>query len=444
MDTVLITVDALRPDHLSQYGYHRDTMPILEEFLEEGGTLFENAFSNGTHTGISLPSMLSSRYLGDEPAKSGPTLPSSLPDDVTCIGVHSNTYFATRIDRPVGFDEFEDFGVAESDEERVRSPTQRAFRQVMDQVRPTVERLGVRDIAERVQKTIFPAHLIHESTSYETAAETTDRALELVDGVDGDMFLWVHYMDPHRPFCMHIDDPAYSDPVSQDEVHSLMARAGITPQKITDEEREQLIDLYDSEIRYTSMHVRRLVDGLRERGRWKNSQVVFTADHGEEFSEHGEYFHRNRPYDELIRVPLVARGPQADGGRESSQRELLDIAPTICGEYDTAVPDEFLGENLFTGEDRRVVATGSFKDAAPVVAARWGGWKYIEVGDKTELYDLTADAGELENIAVNHPDRVSAYSETVPRRLRKEGHSAVPTDVDNDVSERLADLGYLD
>lgn len=445
MDTVLITVDALRADHLSQYGYHRDTMPVLDRFLDGDGTLFENAFSNGTHTGISLPSMLTSRYLADEPAKSGPTIPSSLPDHVTCVGVHSNTYFATRIGRPIGFDRFEDFGVAESDEEeRARSPMQQVFRQAMDQIRPTVERLGVRDIAERIQTTLFPPHLIHESTAYETAAETTDRALELVEDVDGDLFLWVHYMDPHRPFCMHIDDPAYSKPVSQDEVHSLMSRAGITPKKISERERELLVDLYDSEIRYTSTHVDRLIEGLREQGRWDGAQVVFTADHGEEFGEHGEYFHRNRPYDELVHVPLVVRGPQTDGGRMSEQRELLDIAPTVCNAYETRIPDGFLGDNLFAGENRHVLSTGSFKDSDPVVAARWNGWKYIEVGDETELYDLTADVDELENIAREYPDRASEYAQAVPHRLRQHDHSDVPTDVEDDVSERLADLGYLD
>jgi hypothetical protein len=253
MNTILITVDALRADHLGQYGYERNTMPVLDELLE-GGTLFESAYANGTHTGISLPSVLTSRYLADNPAADGPTVATAVPSELTAIGVHSNTYFAARIGPPAGFDEFEDFGVGETEEEEAtRSIQHRAFRRVMDTVRPTVERLGIREAAERVQRKVFPSGLIHESTAYETATRTTDRALELVDDTDGDVFLWVHYMDPHRPFCMHVDDPAFTDEgLSDDEIHQLMSKAGIKPESVTPSERSLLVDLYDSELRYTS------------------------------------------------------------------------------------------------------------------------------------------------------------------------------------------------
>jgi len=446
MDTILITVDALRADHLSQYGYHRETMPILDDLLAEDADRYEQAFSNGTHTGISLPSMLTSRYLGDRPATEGPTIADALVDGVTTVGVHSNTYFATRVGRPSGFDLFEDFDVTGSDEEEaVRSAPHRVFRRTMDTVRPAVERLGVRDLAEQIQRTIFPSRLIHESTAYETGKRTTDRALEMAAEVDGDLFLWVHYMDPHRPFCMHIDDPAYSDEnLSSDEIHDLMSHAGINPGSLSGSNRELIRDLYDSELRYTSEQIQRLVDGLREQNRWEDAQVIFTADHGEEFGEHGYYFHRNRPYDELIHVPLLVRGPETSGESVADQRELLDVSPTICEAHNVEPPAEFLGETLLAGDPRRVVATGSFTDSKPVVAGRWEGWKYIEAGEERELYDLNTDPAETSNVADHHGDRVQVFRNEIPTRLRKEDHSAVPTDTDQAVEDRLADLGYLE
>ncbi|SEA38107.1 Arylsulfatase A [Haloplanus vescus] len=446
MDTILITVDALRADHLGQYGYHRETMPILDDLLAEDANRYEQAFSNGTHTGISLPSMLTSRYLGDRPAMEGPTVADALPDGVTTVGVHSNTYFATRVGRPSGFDHFEDFDVTGSDEEEaVRSISHRVFRRTMDTVRPAVERLGVRDFAERIQRTIFPSRLIHESTAYETGERTTDRALEMAAEVDGDLFLWVHYMDPHRPFCMHIDDPAYSDKdLSSDEIHDLMSRTGVSPKSLSESDRELLRDLYDSELRYTSEQIRRLTDGLREQDRWEESQVIFTADHGEEFGEHGYYFHRNRPYDELIHVPLLVRGPETTGESVADQRELLDISPTICEAHNVEPPAEFLGQPLGEGSSRRVVATGSFSDTEPVVAGRWEGWKYIEAGEERELYDLDADPDEMSNVVDRYGDRVRAFRKEIPDRLREEDHSTVPTDTDQAVEDRLADLGYLE
>lgn len=446
MDTILITVDALRADHLSQYGYERETMPVLDDIFEENTAVFESAFSNGTHTGISLPSMLTSRYLGDRPATEGPTVATALPDTVTTVGIHSNTYFAARIGRPVGFDLFEDFDVAtSSEEEDVRSTPHRMFRKTMDLVRPTVERLGIRDVAESVQRAVFPSSLIHESTAYETAERTTDRALELISDVEGDIFLWVHYMDPHRPFCMHIDDPAFSnETLSDDDIHTLMSRAGIEPQNVSDEDRELLIDLYDSELRYTSSEISRLIDGLQDHGHWENSQVVFTADHGEEFGEHGYYFHRNRPYDELIHVPLLVRHSDQSESRVTEQRELLDIAPTICEFYGDSTPDQFIGRNLFESGNRHVVATGSFRDSVPVIGARWDGWKFITAGAEKELYNLDEDPTETENIAGESPEQVSMFEKKIPERLYNEDHSAVPTNTSEDVSQRLEDLGYLE
>lgn len=446
MNTILITVDALRADHLSQYGYHRNTMPVLDELFESNSTRYDQAFSNGTHTGISLPSMLTSRYLADKPAKEGPTVADSLPDNVTSIGVHSNTYFATRIGRPSGFDVFEDFGLMDGgDTEEVRSISHRAFRKTMDVVRPGVERLGIRDLAESVQQTVFPSRLIHESTAYETAERTTDRALELAGNVEDDLFLWVHYMDPHRPFCMHLDDPSYSDDdLSDSEIHDLMSRAGVNPDTISESEKSLLRDLYDSELRHTSKQIERLVDGLREQAQWDDSQVIFTADHGEEFGEHGHYFHRNRPYDELIHVPLFIRDPSTTVSEISEQRELLDISPTICKAHGVESPPGFLGKPLDEDGERHVVTTGSFNDSIPVVAGRWDGWKYIGAGDEIELYDLIEDPSETDNVANSHEERIEIFRNTIPDRLYEEDHSAVPTDTDEEVEERLADLGYLE
>jgi arylsulfatase A-like enzyme len=445
MDTILITVDALRADHLSQYGYERETMPVLDDFFAEDTTRFENAFANGTHTGISLPSMLTSRYLGDQPAMNGPTVASALPDNVTTIGLHSNTYFSARIGEPSGFDIFDDFNVGVSEErEATRSPAHRLFRKTMDAIRPTVERFGLREKAETIQRAIFPAHIIHESTAYETAERTTDRALELVDKVEGDLFFWVHYMDPHRPFGMHIDELEYVDKcLNSDEIHELMSKAGINPEKITDEERQLLIDLYDSELRYTSREIRRLIDGLRERGRWTETNVIFTADHGEEFGEHGYYYHRNRPYDELLHVPMFVKRPGTTG-TVLGQRVLLDVAPTICDWYDVPQPSEFAGETLSKGDSRRVIATGSFIDRLPVVAGRWDDWKYIEVGDDRELYDLATDPNEHENLADKESNRADTFHNAIPKRLMRGDHSIVPTDTSDEVSDRLEDLGYLE
>ena len=458
MSSLLVTVDALRASHLAQYGYHRDTFPVLSDLVADGGVHFTQAFANGTNTGVSLPAMLTSRYVGDRALAAGPTVASALPDDVATGAVHSNTYFGSKAPSVEGFDSFFDFGVSATDESDQGPLYKRAFRRSMDYVRPVVTRLGVRELAERVQERVFPASLIHEFTVYENAERTTDRALSWVDTVDGDFFLWAHYMDPHRPYGIDLDDPAYADPADESEIRELMATAGISPDRVTDAQHRRIVDLYDSDVRYTSAHLSRLFDGLRERDLWEDLSVILTADHGEEFRDHGYYYHRNRPYDELLHVPLAVRAGAGEGGGALSlgddateravdeTRELLDIAPTVCAFHGVDPPDEFEGRPLFDGGPRRVFATGSFVDEGRVVGARYDGWKYIAHADAEELYDLTSDPGEGRNVAADHPDRCAAYRESVPARLFDEAAGGVPdrADVDGDVERRLEELGYLD
>jgi arylsulfatase A-like enzyme len=449
MSTILVTVDALRADHLGQYGYSRETMPVLDDLLDEGATTFTAAYANGTYTGISLPSILTSRYRGDEYVRSGPTVASALPDDVATAAIHSNTFFASKFDDVHGTDTYEDFYGESAHGEDV-SAANRLSRRVFDAVRPMVQRAGLMDLARTIQEAVLPASLIHEVAIYESAETTTDRALEWLAGVDGDFFLWVHYMEPHRPYGVNVDDPAFGEALDRSSILDLMAEAGINPDRITDEQRRRLVDLYDSDLVYTSEHVARLFDWLRAEGRWNDTDVILTADHGEEFGEHGYYFHRNRPYDELLHVPLVVKSDRGDGGTIDEQRELLDVAPTICASHGVDPPATFLGRDLFESGPRDVVATGSFRDDGPVVASRGDGWKYIHVGGDgggEELYDLAADPGERRNVAADNPDvaevRRGAISEDL---FHGDGASGVPDaeDVSDDVEQRLEGLGYLE
>jgi arylsulfatase A-like enzyme len=453
MSSLLVTVDALRASHLAQYGYDRDTFPVLDELLDAGGTHFRATFANGTNTKISLPSILCSQYIAHDAIQKGPTVASALPESVSTAGIHSNTYFGGVGTDVPGFDTFEDFGVSGTDSASRGPPHKRLFRWSMDVVRPVVESLGVRSVAEQIQQKIFPASMIHEFSVYEDAETTTDRALAWLENVDGEFFLWVHYMDPHRPYGMDLDDPVYTHPADETEIADLMSTAGVRPDSLTDEQRRRIIDLYDSDVRYTSTHVGRLFDWLRDRGLWEDLDVILTADHGEEFGDHGSYFHRNRPYDELIHVPLAIKcrnGRHSDNDSLSTvdeQRELLDVAPTVCLFQGVSPPSAFEGEPLFGGDTRTVFATGSFNDDGQVVAVRDIDWKYIDlVGGPKELYELSADPEERENLAEENPEHCDRLRDIIPRHLFNSRPAGRPNadDVDEDVAQRLEELGYME
>lgn len=445
MKTVLLTVDALRADHLSQYGYDRDTMPVVDRILRDG-TQFEAAFANGTNTGVSLPSLLASRYFGADGARNGPNVATVLAEGgVTTAGFHSNTLFANRVDTVAGFDHYEDFNVADSTGETEDAIHERVYRAFVDTLRPVVERLGVRNYAERMQEFVFPTSLIHDFTVYVDAERLTEEVLSWVeDHTDEDFFLWIHYMDPHRPYGIDVADPEYGALADRDEIRSLMSKAGIRPDEVTPAERERIIDLYDSDVRYTSEHISCLVDGFEELDIWGETGLVFTADHGEEFGDHGYYYHRNRPYDELIHVPLVIKPPESsEGSPVTDQRELLDVAPTICDWHGVASDAGFQGRHLFGGGSREVVATGSFVEDGPVVAGRWDGWKYIHVdGVGTELYWLSDDPEEIVEVSDDNPDIVDDFERSIPDAVYQ-GESVSVYAADEVVRERLSELGYV-
>lgn len=179
MKTVLLTVDALRVDHLGQYGYDRDTMPVVDRLIDNG-TRFDSAFANGTNTGVSLPSLLASQYFGRDATRDGPNVATAIRDDgVTTAGFHSNALFANAVGDVAGFETYDDFDVAgESEAKNTETIVERAYNGLVDTLRPITERLGVREYAESVQEAIFPTTLVHEFTVYVNAAQLTDEVIE--------------------------------------------------------------------------------------------------------------------------------------------------------------------------------------------------------------------------------------------------------------------------
>jgi arylsulfatase A-like enzyme len=261
-------------------------------------------------------------------------------------------------------------------------------------------------------------------------------------------------MDPHEPYgyfdSIHAE-PFHDRPVEELDparIEEIAKRARQDPTSISERERRLLIDLYDGYIRFFDDELGRLFDALRERGIYDETQIVVTADHGEEFGEHGMYYHHNKPYDELIHVPLVVKSPVVEADTRSDQVRHVDIAPTVArghGLGGEAFDGLSLGNNV---GDRPVVALGT---ARPFAALRHPAWKVIHHDEEpTELYDLEANPEEQENVAPGHPDRVSQLHEELVGYLEwsdGEGdvsRSAALEDEDEEVREHLSDLGYLE
>ncbi|ELZ94781.1 arylsulfatase [Haloferax mucosum ATCC BAA-1512] len=455
MNTLLVTVDSLRADHLAQYGYDRDTMPALDR-LAETGTVFENAFSNGPYTRISVPSFQTSHHLAYEAMDEFPTIASilSTESDTTTAVVGTQTGIGL-VDGDFRFDETIDLG---RDSYHETATSERSLTEKLrDQInRPAtkISKYLQRRENERLYNALrTPYNVLFEDggfqyLGYTSAERVTDRALSwLESNADSDFFLWVHYMEAHRPYGVHDDDPAYLDsPLDEDRIKALMKKAGLRPDEITDRERQLLIDLYDSDVRYCSRHLDRLFDGLESRGLWSDCNILFSSDHGEEFREHGAFFHRNYPYDELTHVPLLVKTPTVDTpARISEPRELLDLAPTITSFHlPESVTPEFEGTHLFTGDARTVFSLGQPNEIAPAVAVRTDEWKLITSNSVDQLYDLTADPAEARNVIDDNPDVAAELRDRIPEHLVTRDVNPPRAPKDDVDREQLEALGYME
>jgi arylsulfatase A-like enzyme len=215
------------------------------------------------------------------------------------------------------------------------------------------------------------------------AEEMTDRVLREVDRTlernEPSTLFWVHYFDVHEPY-------------------------DATTLGTSDSDR------YDSEILATDAAIGRLVREAEARLK-KPLIVVITADHGEEFHDHGGVYHGSSLYEEQVRVPLILIAPQLPAARIAAPVESVDIAPTLLGLLGVDVPASMRGHDL------RALALGGDSDRGPVFSAvihkkMVVRWPYKLIADLRfglyELYDLEHDPRERDNRADRDPQRLDS------------------------------------
>lgn len=452
MNTILVTVDALRADHLGQYGYTRNTMPVLDRLIEDG-IMFSNGFANGPYTRISIPSIHSSARLGHSRLDSLPTISSEFSDaGLTTASVGTRTGFKSA-EGALHFDQYVTLGRDDYHEE---SGPERIHQQIANRfitsARSTLDNHpSAYQFAEGVYNTLpgtSPGATFNYK-GYTGAEDVTDAAIDWVsDHAGEDFFLWLHYMEGHRPYGPHEINPEYTSGVSHDRIRTLMKKAGTRPEEVTVAEQRKMIDLYDSDLRYCSKHIERLLDNIEELNLQSQTNVLFTSDHGEEFYEHEMFYHRNLPHDELLHVPLIVKPSEGSdsSGPIEGQRELIDVAPTILDFHDIPLPNSFEGEPLLSGSSRDVIATGSQSHDTPVVALQKDRYKYIYTPDNEFLFDLDSDPEERVNLASEQSALRQEYRSAIPEMFFQEAmtHEEL-RDPENEVDrERLEALGYLD
>lgn len=420
-DIVLVTIDSLRADSVGFLDDSAPSTPTMDTVAAES-TLATAATTPSSHTRASVPAILTSRYAHnfftnflDDTAF--PTVAERLADvGYDTAAFHSNPLLSRHFGYDRGFDTFSD-GLRFVENTRLPETATRLYSKAIRLLRR------------------FP---------YQPAETITEHAVDwLSERGDAPMFLWVHYMDPHGPYALD-RDRGYRDKFRSER---LWRKAVTEPDAVTESERRRLRDAYDAEVEHTDRHLSLLFDAID--AHTDDATVVLTGDHGEEFREHGTFSHHPKLYEEVTRVPFVLDTP-----REVTPPDpisLLDTVPTLLAGVDgVAVPDSLAGVDLAANPSRECVITETNPDDGEVmVGVRSATHKYVAHADDRELYDLTTDPGERENLAGTGQDAEAELRGELASHLDR--HDVVGGDklaataegMNSEMQGRLEDLGYL-
>lgn len=415
---VLVSLDTVRADHLSAYGYARETSPFLED-LGRRCVVFDRAIAQSASTVPSHRAMMASRYAWHVRPED-PYLAERLAAEGYATAAFTGS---GGVSAELGFSR----GFASWFE---ATHHQRTF----DEVLPRIERW----------------------------LATRDRSVPT--------FLFVHSYDPHHPYdppepYASMFFPEYQGPVTGPGTHQLLSKLARVPPNhdyrgyipLTAADREKIVALYDGQLRYVDDRLRDLFALLERDGLLRESIVFVTSDHGEEFWEHGGVLHSHTVHQELLHVPFVACAPREMAWRPRRERQIVrhvDLVPTVLDfvrTANTAVPMGVQGVSL-----RPVLERGEKLGLPGVAELNWfktiqdERWKLMvdQRDRRLLLYDLERDPLEQEDLFPREPHLALGLYRRLAAELGQGMNETVSAlneaEVDSlRLREQLRALGYI-
>jgi len=477
---LLITIDSLRADHLSLYGYRRETTPYLEKLASEGA-YFENAIAPSNWTGASIASILTGlyptchgftnqRYYLDANVESLATILQRNGYFTCCFS--NNIYITPETGMSQGFADYFYHGEKRNDNFGKNEQKQKT------KLASTVsKRLPLR--ARSLLKDIYDTFNRRRALTRDKGAFQTEQALfKWLAKRDKTIpfFAFIHYQEPHsiyfppRPYRKRFFDGSWLEESKYQEFDHIGFFAGKV--QFTEQQLDRYKRLYDGEIAYLDWRLGRLFDYLRRHALLDHTIVIVTADHGECMGEKGFLWHALCLYDPLIRVPLIIRYPEwfSKANRLSQLVQTNDLVPSLLEGLGIAwaYKNENQGISFLNGVPRESALTEAdnpekmigrwlsrrkdlteqefanfFKDAR---SHRTQTEKLIWASDGWhEFYDLAADPKEEHNCYSPSSPKVRECEQALQGRIVSfRPHVADNTQpgFDKDTWEKMKALGY--
>ncbi len=433
-NVLIITIDALRRDHVSYYGYRFAETRNLDKFATES-KVFTQGYSPNPWTIPSMYSMITSHYPsvhGADEYHRGSDKLTTLAQILKNYGYETDAYIANSImDRTIGFDKGFDRYILYAD-----------IPQLLWIKHSTFYSFVARITSEKSYITPPP-----DTTAWLTDALTDELEKERKQP----FFIWAHYLDPHAPLT-----PPKEYYKEYKAIHPEAERISKTGCNFGSPTTGAL--LYAAEIEYVDDSLGTIFEVLENGGYYDNTIVIITSDHGEEFYEHGKYGHARTHYDEVMAIPLLIRIP--DGRHEvcTTPVTLLDIMPTIINYINAEAPSNLNGRdilNLENDEDDYLENPVFFDQTKPnrhmkslyeypFTITRTGTDKY-----DYRLVDIRVGVGPNDVVTDPDPELLSEYSNKLDKWAKKTAEEAAEIGGTSEVDinairrARLEHLGYF-
>jgi arylsulfatase A-like enzyme len=453
-NVVLIVMDTVRADHLSVYGYERETSPNLKA-LARDSAVYTHAQSAADITLTSHASLFTGMYpswhgaycqppeaaYGRELSKKAPTLAEILRGrGYSTLGVAANMYLRSDFGLDRGFQEFRIPRPVPVLTDENRYHLRRTMRRVLNLVTDTSQFDRLYSRGEDINQDFFAA---------------LDRRRE----ANAPFFGFLNYMDAHFPYIppAPFDGifPGKASTIPQDDLEIQQTRISAGG-SVPADYRPYCLSQYDGGIAYADAQIGKIVAGLKQRNLYDNTMIVVASDHGEAFGERHRVEHGNSPYQNLLHVALLIKYPgAARRGVAPDAVSLIDVAPTILTATGFPIPSSMQGRNLLDQAPfRRELFSETFScpvmqpAECPGCSARtvvsWP-FKYIAFNTgKKQLFNLEADPDENRDLAgAATPETaqlnrdLSAWMKTIPAQSKQR------VQLSPEEMKRLKSLGYV-
>ena len=401
---ILVSIDTLRADHVSCYGYERQTTPHLDAWTADA-VLFENTATNYVWTLASHATMLTGRY----PKNHGADLDANIAEDATILAeaLRDAGYLCAAItghrllllpERGFGRG-FDHYSTPARSEGRDRD--------VFD-----VHGLAVDWLAAHPSPRVFA--FIHNYDLHVKSNKSKDQRpyLPASPGPDYGALYFADALGPPPTFGYELDSKIL-------HAKDILSAASDGQISLSPEQHEYIVALYDDCLRAVDQAIGELFDDLRQRRLYEPALIIVTSDHGESMAEHGGYLHHD-VYESCAHVPLLIKFPYSRfGGRRVFElTELCDIYPTVLDVLGLPIDPAVDGQSLLALlEERADAKPFTFTRKGELESVRSTDWKlFRDAGsDEYSLYNLASDPGEEHNLYQDAPPSLAGMHEVLDR-----------------------------